>query len=789
MAKKQTLKSLLGGSDGRVQASLNLDPVSIRPAITGVAGSTSPTVQAVQSADSSQLGQLASALQNLNPALQAYHKGGIAQAEFQKEEFRERFAGLSADERKELINAQQKELENTESEINKRFRGEYGLNPLAKVYAEKYLGASKNTEASTYMASEIEAYKKEIEKLPASQQPSSAEIQARVEGFVDKYNEQAGEDGGQLFEKGSLRYRGLLSATRSKVEYLKGTLPKTLEDHHKDVVVMPALANTIRSIALDTAQDTPDAEGNPLVGNTDINAALKGLDVLDIKDTQKVLKMIVEGFAPEDGQYAELAMARIAEVAKIGNQPLINDIGFYNELLEIADGKESAYYENKRGEDRRAVEAFTSENRNRIEDAHFGYKDENGNMVEGSQEKAENVLNKMIIDISESDELNDDVKEALIDYYEDELENLDGKADRLIGRMQIYYSRADMSDAVLTGDKAVDEYTREAIFNVNKEFPEVTENSNDILIAPYNESAQLEQVVSPEAMSIIVSNRNTFNTAMAELEREAIRQGLEGDAARAQYVKDRVLGENGLKAQFKKNLIKELSAFQMQKAGIAQAKQAEDDARDKQVEEAAENLAQITEDKLRTTKTKRSNVADFTVNTSTTFSLDTPQTRTVELITSFYATGDYLALNPNESKEKRVPKAYNKILEYTSENLPLLLNDALNTKSNNRRYSKKPEKRLKDIKRYQDAKAFVGYTTREMIDIIESGDVPDTDVAYDANGVPYAKDYFQKGYKEMKIVDLDDNPDNVTKLAELLGITESELKASQDAYRKKYFIK
>jgi phosphoribosylformimino-5-aminoimidazole carboxamide ribonucleotide (ProFAR) isomerase len=76
-----------------------------------------------------------------------------------------------------------------------------------------------------------------------------------------------------------------------------------------------------------------------------------------------------------------------------------------------------------------------------------------------------------------------------------------------------------------------------------------------------------------------------------------------------------------------------------------------------------------------------------------------------------------------------------------------------------------------------------------MIDIIESGDVPDTDVAYDANGVPYAKDYFQEGYKEMKIVDLDDNPDNVTKLAELLGIKESELKASQDAYRKKYFIK
>jgi hypothetical protein len=393
----------------------------------------------------------------------------------------------------------------------------------------------------------------------------------------------------------------------------------------------------------------------------------------------------------------------------------------------------------------------------------------------------------MIIDISESEEFNDDVKEALIDYYEDELRNLDNKTDRLIGRMERYYSTADMSDAVLTGNKAVDEYTREAIFNVNKEFPNVTEASNDILIAPFNESAKLDQVVSPEAMSIIVSNRNTFNTAFEDLKREATRQGLEGDAERAQYVKDRVLGENGLKAQFKKNLIKELSAFQMKKAGIAQAKKAEDDARDAQVKEAAANLAQIRKDKFDVTGGTRQQEEGFNVNTKTIF--DTPQTRTSDLITGFYATGDYLALNPNESEEKLVPKAYDKILDYASENLPKMLDDALSTTGVDKKRKKTPQARLADIKQYQDAKAFVGYTTKEMIDIIESGDVPDTDVAYDANGVPYAKDYFQEGYKEMKIVDLDDNPDNVTKLAELLGIKESELKASQDAYRKKYFIK
>lgn len=786
MAKKQTLKSLLGASDGRVQASLNLSPVNIRPTISGAAGSAPPTVQAIQSAESSQLGQLANALQKLNPALQDYHKGGLAQAEFQKEEFRQRFEGLTEDERKELITAQQKELENTESEINKRFRGEYGLNPLAKIYAEKYLGASKNTEASAYMAKEIENYKKEIEKLPANQQPSIAEIQARVSGFIDTYNETGGEDGGQLFEKGSLRYRGLLSATRTKVEHLKMTLPKALEEHHKDVVVIPALANTIRSVAMDLAQDTLDAEGNPLVDATDLNAALKGLDVLSINDTKEVLKAIVEGFAPEDGQYAEVALAKIAEVAKVGNQPLENDIGYFNQLLEMAEGKENAYYENKKIEDSRAVEANISENRNKIDDAYFGTTDENGNVIEGSQKKAEALLNQMLTDINSSDELNDDVKYMLTAHYEAELRNLNGKADTAIGRMKVFYSE-DMNESALTGDKAVDEYTREAIFNVNKEFPKVTEASNDILVAPFDESAQLTQVLSSDALNIIVGHKNDFAEGIAELEREALRQGLHGDAARARYVTDRVLGENGLKAQFKENLIKDLTAFQKRKAGIAQAKEAEDEARDKQVEQAAANLTQITEDKMRIKGGTRGEEKRLFVDTFT--FIDTPTKRTSELITQFYATGDYLALNPNEETQELVPKAYDRILEYSSENLPKMLEDALSTTGANMKRKKKPQQMLEDIKQYQDAKAFVGYTTKEMIDIIESGDVPDTTVAYDANGVPYAKDYFKEGYKEMKIVDLDDNPENVTKLAELLGIKESELKASQDAYRKKYFIK
>ena len=80
MAKKQTLKSLLGGGDGRVQASLNLGTPKLQPTI-GRGGQSVTATQGTLRADQTQLGMLASSLEKLNPALQAYRKGYYAEAE------------------------------------------------------------------------------------------------------------------------------------------------------------------------------------------------------------------------------------------------------------------------------------------------------------------------------------------------------------------------------------------------------------------------------------------------------------------------------------------------------------------------------------------------------------------------------------------------------------------------------------------------------------------------------------------------------------------------------------
>ena len=94
-----------------------------------------------------------------------------------------------------------------------------------------------------------------------------------------------------------------------------------------------------------------------------------------------------------------------------------------------------------------------------------------------------------------------------------------------------------------------------------------------------------------------------------------------------------------------------------------------------------------------------------------------------------------------------------------------------------------------DLTQYQNAKAFLGYTAKEMADIIESGDVVGSLYASDADGIRYNKDYFQNSYKAVKINGLADAPEDTARLAELLGITPEELNKSQEDYRKKYFIK
>ena len=109
MAKKKTLKSLLGGSDGRVQASLDLAKKPLRPTIQQ-GGQSYTAVQETQKASQSQLGMLADSLSKLNPALQSLHKGYMAETETQKMEFAETFQGLSDEERTNLINEKQTAL-------------------------------------------------------------------------------------------------------------------------------------------------------------------------------------------------------------------------------------------------------------------------------------------------------------------------------------------------------------------------------------------------------------------------------------------------------------------------------------------------------------------------------------------------------------------------------------------------------------------------------------------------------------------------------------------------------
>ena len=195
MAKKQTLKSLLGGGDGRVQASLNLGTPKLQPTI-GRGGQSVTATQGTLRADQTQLGMLASSLEKLNPALQAYRKGYYAEAEKDKMLFKEKFAGMDDAERQALVQAQEANLAATEDSINNKLRGQYGLNPLAGIYAEKLVGASMSTEYNKFIAEKLEEKKREIEQLPWEKRPTAADMETFISDLTQQYLNTGSKDGG-----------------------------------------------------------------------------------------------------------------------------------------------------------------------------------------------------------------------------------------------------------------------------------------------------------------------------------------------------------------------------------------------------------------------------------------------------------------------------------------------------------------------------------------------------------------------------------------------------------------
>ncbi len=795
MAKKKTLKSLLGGSDGRVQASLDLAKKPLRPTIQQ-GGQSYTAVQETQKASQSQLGMLADSLSKLNPALQSLHKGYMAETEMQKMEFAETFQGLSDEERTTLINEKQTALKNTEKNINSQLRGQYGLNPLASIYAEKLVGGAASTEFSKYSLSAIEDYKKQIEELPIDQRPDEAAYRAWADNLVNEFNAQGGMDGGELFEKGSLRHRGLLASTKDLREKLSLELPKTFSDHHKDTVYIPSLVSNLRAASTD-ATITKEARLEK------ITTFLNYLEPLDVADTKKVMTQLTESFKAEDADFARTALTEIARITTIGTEKMIGSV-LMDELLEKIDDTERAYEREKIDEEIIQLNKFKDTMTPEFDAIYNGQTDENGVVIEGTGgvDETQNYIDGKIKEVSNDESLSPSLKRDYIAFLEAEHRNVPIKMDTIIKDINDFVDKSEVSTEANTGMRIVETLLLTEIEGLRDSFPDVSKQNSPFYNQPQNERQLLEQHLDPEVLRMIGEERTTYHQGYQNLLERATQLGYKTRQERGTWVMEQLNAKGGLADKFKENLKVKLKAFASEKLQKQEEIKAEDERVKAVADEATNALDKITENKLPFRKKGSGNPRNKTKEDELVVRpkgfiggkpLETPEDYTSDLIEQYNNSSLFVQSEAGDiNRSELLPDAYSKITEVVEENIGGLRANAMDlagSRTGSQKRRKTQEAYETDVTQYQNAKAFLGYTAKEVADIIESGNVEGSLYASDAVGIRYNKDYFQNSYKAVKINGLADTPEDAARLAKLLGITPEELNKSQEDYRKKYFIK
>jgi len=806
MAKKQTLKSLLGGSDGRVQASLDLGKKPLRPTIQQ-GGQSYTAVQETQKASQTQLGMLANSLSKLNPALQSLHKGYMAETETQKMEFSETFEGLSDDERKTLVNEKQTALANTEKTINSQLRGQYGLNPLASIYAEKLVGGAASVDFAKYSKGEIENYKKTIETMPIDQRPDQDAYRAWADNLVNEFNAQGGAEGGELFEQGSLRHKGLLASTKDLRDKLSLELPKTFEDHHKDTVYKPSLISNLLDASTDATITSEER-------NAKLTTLLTYLEPLDVEDTKDVMTQLSQSFKAEDADFARTSLMEIARVTKIGTEQMLGS-RFMDDLLEQIDDTERAYEREKIDEEIIQFNAFKDTATREIDAIYNGQKDDDGVVIEGSGgvDATQNFLKGKIEEINNDESLSPSLQRDYISFLEAEHDNAPVRMDRIIDGINDFIDKSEVSTESNTGTQPVVEPVILSIIeDLRVEYPDVSQQNNPFFNQPLGEKELLDRFLDGDVGIIISQERRAYEQGYQNLLERATQLGFKTRQERGTWVMEQLNAKDGLADKFKERLKVKLKGFASEKLQTQKAKAAEDARKDDEAKEITANLTEITNNRLfeaRKTNPRNTSFEPF-LTVPAEGIIETPMEHANRLIPLYNNTALFVKSDAPEvskgrkgadqsSKQARsemLPEAYEEISAYVTDVLPDLQKRAMEGTSTKLRTSSKVKTRYKsqsdyetDVTNYQSAKAFLGYTAKEMADIIESGDVVGSSYASDSVGISYNKDYFQNSYKALKINGLADAPEDTARLAELLGITPEELNKSQEDYRKKYFIK
>lgn len=326
MARKQTLKQLLGTSDERQEVTLDLRPTQLTPTIRGGGsyGIAAPPIP-----KETTFSQLASALGKINPIIKEYQetkltkeKTNLIQAETQILDIQEKWEGMSDEERKEFLDQQIEGRDAAEKAINKEFRGKYELNPIALVRAQKIIGAS-------YVDELTRDEEVDFNEFLSNRDPLEGQINADDIGeFYDSRDKEFVEKNQWLIES-PLAMDGFNARLRdTRIRNQKQFLADG-QKYYKENVLYPHISKNLTSIMTLPASN---AEQGVSI-NENIDEIWKVTDGLSFAETSKMLTDWVGSVSMEDAERVSYYLPKIGQL-KIGNTTVANTPEVYNVIEE-----------------------------------------------------------------------------------------------------------------------------------------------------------------------------------------------------------------------------------------------------------------------------------------------------------------------------------------------------------------------------------------------------------------------------------------------------------------------
>ncbi len=353
MARKQTLKQLLGQDGDREQVDLDLSPTQLTPTVRGGGnyGIAGPRVVTNQT-----LSQLTSALGKVNPILKEYkeakfneEKANVVNAEADILKFQQEWDGLSDEERQDFTKQQITSRDDAERSINKMFRGNYEMNPIALVRAQKVIGASFVNELTE---SEQDDFNVFLDKRDPLQGAITAEdlrefFQARDEEFIEK---------NPWLNNSPLAMDGFNSKLRERRLRNQKTMLTQGRTHFKENVLYPHVGKSLTQ----TLVNPPlDEDNNPDMTKlvAELSEQWMSTDALTFKETKDLMLKWVESVSFEDSEKIYSLLPELSKL-KIGNSTIGNTPEVYNIIEETLFQRQEAF--EKRIENEQ-VEAVTEE--------------------------------------------------------------------------------------------------------------------------------------------------------------------------------------------------------------------------------------------------------------------------------------------------------------------------------------------------------------------------------------------------------------------------------------------